>query len=105
MQSSMKSNVGGVTSNSPILVMFLRGTLLFTVGCFFALILNLLQIQRNITLFNPEMLDGFFSSAWWVAPSCGTAAGELERTFVSIRLFVQLLNITCNFEHESEQGK
>ena len=55
--------------------MSLRGGLLFTVGVFFALVLNLLQVQRNVTLFNPDVLDSLFSSAWWVAPSCGTAAG------------------------------
>jgi hypothetical protein len=51
----------------------LRGTLLFIVGVFFALVLNLLQVQRQVTLF-PDVLDNIFSSAWWVPPSCGTAA-------------------------------
>ena len=52
-----------------------RGMLLFLVGMFFAFVLNLLQVQRNVILFNPDVLDNLFSSAWWVAPSCGTAAG------------------------------
>ncbi len=57
--------------------MVLRGSLLFSVGVFFALVLNLLQVQRNVTLFNPDVLDSLFSSAWWVPPSCGTAAGKI----------------------------
>ncbi|XP_064613582.1 insulin-induced gene 2 protein-like [Liolophura sinensis] len=52
----------------------LRGTVLFSVGVFFALVLNLLQVQRQVTLFPPEELASLFSSAWWVPPSCGTAA-------------------------------
>ncbi|XP_070565469.1 insulin-induced gene 2 protein-like [Ptychodera flava] len=51
-----------------------RGVVLFAVGVFFALVLNLLQVQRNVTLFPPEVLASVFSSAWWVPPCCGTAA-------------------------------
>jgi len=51
-----------------------RGSVLFIIGAIFALVLNLLQVQRQITLF-PDVLDNVFSSAWWVPPSCGTAAG------------------------------
>ncbi|KAK6166944.1 hypothetical protein SNE40_023539 [Patella caerulea] len=51
-----------------------RGTVLFTVGVFFALVLNLLQVQRHVTVFPPEVLASIFSSAWWIPPSCGTAA-------------------------------
>lgn len=53
--------------------LFLRGFLLFVVGMLFALVLNLLQVQRQVTLF-PDVIDNVFSSAWWVPPSCGTAA-------------------------------
>lgn len=49
-----------------------RGLLLFVVGVLFSLVLNLLQVQRQVTLF-PDVLDNLFSSAWWVPPSCGTA--------------------------------
>lgn len=60
-----------------------RGLVLFTVGVFLALVLNLLQIQRHVTLFPEEVIATIFSSAWWVPPCCGTAAGkegELGRT-------------------------
>lgn len=53
-----------------------RGLVLFTVGVFLALVLNLLQIQRNVTLFPEEVMTTLFSSAWWIPPCCGTGAGE-----------------------------
>jgi len=56
--------------------LFVRGFVLFIIGAIFALVLNLLQVQRQITLF-PDVLDNVFSSAWWVPPSCGTAAGMI----------------------------
>ena len=56
------------------MTLFVRGFVLFIIGAIFALVLNLLQVQRQITLF-PDVLDNVFSSAWWVPPSCGTAAG------------------------------
>ncbi|NXQ03916.1 INSI1 protein, partial [Vidua macroura] len=52
-----------------------RSVVLFVVGAFMALVLNLLQIQRNVTLFPDEVISTLFSSAWWVPPCCGTAAG------------------------------
>ncbi|NXT24242.1 INSI1 protein, partial [Syrrhaptes paradoxus] len=55
-----------------------RSVVLFVVGAFMALVLNLLQIQRNVTLFPDEVISTLFSSAWWVPPCCGTAAGELQ---------------------------
>ncbi|XP_053569785.1 insulin-induced gene 1 protein [Bombina bombina] len=51
-----------------------RSIVLFSVGAFLALVLNLLQIQRNVTLFPEEVIATIFSSAWWVPPCCGTAA-------------------------------
>ncbi|XP_030054326.1 insulin-induced gene 1 protein [Microcaecilia unicolor] len=51
-----------------------RSLVLFVVGAFLALVLNLLQIQRNVTLFPEEVLATSFSPAWWVPPCCGTAA-------------------------------
>ncbi|XP_026878150.2 insulin-induced gene 1 protein [Electrophorus electricus] len=51
-----------------------RGLVLFAVGVFLALVLYLLQIQRNVVLFPEEVLDTLFSSAWWIPPCCGTAA-------------------------------
>lgn len=55
-----------------------RSVVLFVVGAFMALVLNLLQIQRNVTLFPDEVISTLFSSAWWVPLCCGTAAGELQ---------------------------
>ncbi|XP_005089234.1 insulin-induced gene 2 protein isoform X2 [Aplysia californica] len=54
-----------------------RGSVLFSIGVFFALVLNLLQIQRQVTVFPPEVLASLFSSAWWIPPSCGTAAAVI----------------------------
>ncbi|XP_034024233.1 insulin-induced gene 1 protein [Thalassophryne amazonica] len=51
-----------------------RGLVLFTVGVFLALVLNLLQIQRNVGLFPEEVLATLFSAAWWIPPCCGTGA-------------------------------
>ncbi|KAM5255314.1 insulin-induced gene 1 protein isoform 2-T2 [Ctenodactylus gundi] len=51
-----------------------RSLVLFSVGVVLALVLNLLQIQRNVTLFPDEVIATIFSSAWWVPPCCGTAA-------------------------------
>jgi hypothetical protein len=56
--------------------LLVRGSVLFIIGVFFALVLNLLQVQRQVTLF-PDVLDNVFSSAWWVPPSCGTAAAVI----------------------------
>uniref|UniRef100_A0A674M9P4 Insulin-induced gene protein n=1 Tax=Takifugu rubripes TaxID=31033 RepID=A0A674M9P4_TAKRU len=50
--------------------LLIRGGVLFSVGVFLALVLNLLQVQRNITLFPPDVLSSIFSSAWWVPPCC-----------------------------------
>uniref|UniRef100_A0A9J8DGQ8 Insulin-induced gene protein n=1 Tax=Cyprinus carpio carpio TaxID=630221 RepID=A0A9J8DGQ8_CYPCA len=45
--------------------LLLRAAMLFMVGVFLALVLNLLQVQRNVTLFPPDVLSSVFSSAWW----------------------------------------
>ncbi|KAE8581775.1 hypothetical protein XENTR_v10024938 [Xenopus tropicalis] len=57
--------------------LLLRGLLLFLIGVFLALVLNLLQVQRNVTLFPPDVLSSLFSSAWWVPLCCGTAAAAI----------------------------
>ena len=59
----------------------IRGAMLFSVGVFLALVLNLLQVQRNVTLFPPDVISSIFSSAWWVPPCCGTASGTFSRSF------------------------
>ena len=54
--------------------LFARGSVLFLIGNVFALVLELLQIQRQVT--PQEVLPRLFSEVWWVAPCCGTAAGK-----------------------------
>ncbi|OWF45387.1 insulin-induced gene 2 protein-like [Mizuhopecten yessoensis] len=57
--------------------MLMRGSVLFFVGMFFALVLNFLQIQSESSLelhsFPDEVLQ-LFASAWWVPLGCGLAA-------------------------------
>ncbi|NXQ50634.1 INSI1 protein, partial [Catharus fuscescens] len=67
-----------------------RSVVLFVVGAFMALVLNLLQIQRNVTLFPDEVISTLFSSAWWVPPCCGTAAGESLSSASDFRFFLIL---------------
>ncbi|NXH42544.1 INSI1 protein, partial [Dicaeum eximium] len=67
-----------------------RSVVLFVVGAFMALVLNLLQIQRNVTLFPDEVISTLFSSAWWVPPCCGTAAGESPTSASDFRFFLIL---------------
>lgn len=67
-----------------------RSVVLFVVGAFMALVLNLLQIQRNVTLFPDEVISTLFSSAWWVPPCCGTAAGEWLTSTGDFGLFLIL---------------
>ncbi|XP_056145345.1 insulin-induced gene 2 protein isoform X2 [Lampris incognitus] len=55
----------------------IRSAMLFSVGVFLALVLNLLQVQRNVTLFPPDVISSIFSSAWWVPPCCGTASAVI----------------------------
>ncbi|NXF53068.1 INSI1 protein, partial [Oceanites oceanicus] len=74
-RSPSASSAGSTLNWSQHLVQ--RSVVLFVVGAFMALVLNLLQIQRNVTLFPDEVISTLFSSAWWVPPCCGTAAGEL----------------------------
>lgn len=61
-----------------------RSLVLFSFGVVLALVLNLLQIQRNVTLFPDEVIATIFSSAWWVPPCCGTAAGECPSLFLEL---------------------
>lgn len=68
--------ISSVTSRGMNLV--IRGVVLFFIGVFLALVLNLLQIQRNVTLFPPDVITSIFSSAWWVPPCCGTASGKFS---------------------------
>ncbi|RXN07099.1 insulin-induced gene 2 protein-like [Labeo rohita] len=58
--------------------LLIRAAMLFMVGVFLALVLNLLQVQRNVTLFPPDVITSIFSSAWWVPPCCGTAAVRVQ---------------------------
>lgn len=76
--TSVLSNVYGSLHSLQTANLIRRGLVLFTVGVFLALVLNLLQVQRNVTLFPEEVMATLFSSAWWIPPCCGTAAGELS---------------------------
>ena len=73
--------------------LFIRAFLLFVTGCFFAVVLNLLQVQNNITLFPEDETSWTYKllySAWWVPPSVGTGAviiGIAYPCFDCVRLF------------------
>ncbi|MED6243895.1 Insulin-induced protein 2 protein [Ataeniobius toweri] len=58
--------------------------MLFFVGVFLALVLNLLQVQRNVTLFPPDVISSIFSSVWWVPPSCGMASAMIGMLYPCI---------------------
>ncbi|XP_062424804.1 insulin-induced gene 1 protein [Rhea pennata] len=72
--SSVSSNASSSSTLNLSQHLVQRSVVLFVVGAFMALVLNLLQIQRNVTLFPEEVISTIFSSAWWVPPCCGTAA-------------------------------
>lgn len=74
--------------------LLIRGAMLFAIGVFLALVLNLLQVQRNVTLFPPDVISSIFSSAWWVPPCCGTAAGNNSQ---------RQIFLTIGMHHESIQ--
>uniref|UniRef100_A0A8C7GPN9 Insulin-induced gene protein n=2 Tax=Oncorhynchus kisutch TaxID=8019 RepID=A0A8C7GPN9_ONCKI len=67
--------IAGITNRNTNLG--IRGFMLFSIGVFLALVLNLLQVQRNVTLFPPDVISSIFSSAWWVPPCCGTASAMI----------------------------
>ncbi|XP_072273952.1 insulin-induced gene 2 protein isoform X1 [Pyxicephalus adspersus] len=69
--------VRGAPGTNQKMNLLIRGLLLFLIGVFLALVLNLLQVQRNVTLFPPDVLSSLFSSAWWVPVCCGTAAAAI----------------------------
>lgn len=77
--------------------LLIRATMLFMVGVFLALVLNLLQVQRNVTLFPPDVISSIFSSAWWVPPCCGTAAGKHQ--------YVRCTNICSALKHGINKEK
>ncbi|KAK5611393.1 Insulin-induced protein 2 protein [Crenichthys baileyi] len=64
--------------------LLIRGGMLFFVGVFLALVLNLLQVQRNVTLFPPDVISSIFSSVWWVPPSCGMASAMIGMLYPCI---------------------
>ncbi|EDV27174.1 Insulin-induced gene 2 protein [Trichoplax sp. H2] len=52
---------------------------LFFIGVIFALVLNVLQVQRNVAAFSRDVLSGLAlfglsMSTWWMLPSYGTGA-------------------------------
>ena len=57
--------------------LIVRGAILFIFGVFFSLLLNLLQVHREIL--EPGQEPGNFDhyeSSWWVLPACGMSAGK-----------------------------
>lgn len=86
-----------------------RSLVLFSFGVVLALVLNLLQIQRNVTLFPDEVIATIFSSAWWVPPCCGTAAGECLSLFLGLGVREegtrQLLKSPSFQEREDGEGR
>ncbi|XP_061778240.1 insulin-induced gene 1 protein isoform X2 [Nerophis ophidion] len=72
--ASVLSSAHGSLQRDRTFNLIRRGLVLFTVGVLLALVLNLLQIQRNVTLFPEEVMTTLFSSAWWIPPCCGTGA-------------------------------
>ncbi|XP_075441160.1 insulin-induced gene 2 protein [Ascaphus truei] len=68
---------GGSSPPGHTMNLVIRGLLLFLIGVFLALVLNLLQVQRNVTLFPPDVISSLFSSAWWVPVCCGSAAAVI----------------------------
>ncbi|XP_068264090.1 insulin-induced gene 2 protein isoform X2 [Nyctibius grandis] len=104
--------ISSVTSRGMNLV--IRGIVLFFIGVFLALVLNLLQIQRNVTLFPPDVITSIFSSAWWVPPCCGTASAYIQGTSVlkadnspvSCAAFLELTRtFLCSMVYYYEQNK
>ncbi|XP_076349120.1 insulin-induced gene 2 protein-like isoform X2 [Tachypleus tridentatus] len=51
-----------------------RGIVLFTTGVFFALILSLLQIQRNLPMLKLPITFSVLYSPWWVPAISGMAS-------------------------------
>ncbi|NXF90494.1 INSI1 protein, partial [Eubucco bourcierii] len=78
-----------------------RSVVLFVVGAFMALVLNLLQIQRNVTLFPDEVISTLFSSAWWVPPCCGTAAGEFLTSESDLHAHFQFEFFLVQFQQQA----
>jgi len=68
--------MSAVMSSVRLTTLVVRGSVLFIIGVLFSVVLNLLQVQRQVTLF-PSVLDNVFSTGWWVPPSCGTAAAVI----------------------------
>jgi len=65
-----------------MLIGVVRGMVLFVVGMFFALVLNFIQIQKDLTSFYAEVVD-MFCTAWWVPIGCGLAAGNNLQTLTT----------------------
>ncbi|XP_036375349.1 insulin-induced gene 1 protein-like [Megalops cyprinoides] len=83
--TSLLSNACGSLDSLQVMHFARRGLVLFTVGGFLALVLNLLQIQRNVTFFpEEEAITTVCASTWWVPPCCGTAAAFVGLLFPCI---------------------
>lgn len=73
-------NTASAKSLRSALVSWIRiVALLFVIGVIFALVLNVLQVQRNVAAFSRDVLSGLAlfglsMSTWWMLPSYGTGA-------------------------------
>ena len=59
--------------------LFVRGTVLFIIGGFLAMVLFMLSVlpeaqKRRWQVLPIEVFAQIYSTAWWIPPSCGTAA-------------------------------
>lgn len=56
--------------------LFWRGILLFFIGTFFTVVLNLLQSGRYSSFASEERKDNLLYSIWWLPILCGTGSGN-----------------------------
>lgn len=89
--AGMAAAVPGVLGQLRAAGLIRRGLVLFAVGVVLALVLNLLQIQRNVALFPEEVVATIFSSAWWIPPCCGTAAGKVAENRALLAVIAERL--------------
>lgn len=69
---------------------------LFAVGVAFALVLNLLQRQRKVTIFPPGIFGDVLNSAWWVPLACGLAASEYQHSDIFCWQIIKLLVVVSH---------
>lgn len=63
--------------------LFWRGILLFLIGTFFTVVLNLLQSGRYSSFAKEGRKDNLLYSIWWLPILCGTGSGN-QLIFISV---------------------